>query len=369
MLTRRRFLQHSATAATSAAVVPSWLSAAATSGRPPRVLLRSSWQSVNIGDIGHTPGALSLLWKHFPEVEITLWPGSLGHGSRQLLTAGYPRLKIVEGGLGKDDKPNNALLAQAWAETDLYLSGSGSGFPAHDAEVCDTPPGDLQAEPSVDGPFAAVPSQALQPKSFARWSKDFDRWVSRTQRLDLFRHVSTGTVSRPGEDERTFRIRLADVVRSSRDAAVQKVRTKYASKLDTATEKVRRLELSLEKEQQDVSQHRVQAGLSTASTIGSAVLGAIFGRRGGMTASTIGKASTAAKGWARGSKEAEDVKRAEQNLAAARQALLDLETEITRVIEGLDGAAAVESLEPLTLAPKRGGVHVHLVALVWVYRA
>ncbi|MCC7184834.1 MAG: ATP-binding protein [Acidobacteria bacterium] len=237
------------------------------------------------------------------------------------------------------------------------------------AEVCDTPPGDLQAEPSVDGPFAAVPSQALQPKSFARWSKDFDRWVSRTQRLDLFRHVSTGTVSRPGEDERTFRIRLADVVRSSRDAAVQKVRTKYASKLDTATEKVRRLELSLEKEQQDVSQHRVQAGLSTASTIGSAVLGAIFGRRGGMTASTIGKASTAAKGWARGSKEAEDVKRAEQNLAAARQALLDLETEITRVIEGLDGAAAVESLEPLTLAPKRGGVHVHLVALVWVYRA
>jgi hypothetical protein len=50
---------------------------------------------VNIGDIGHTPGALSLLEKYFPEAEITLWPGSLGHGSRQLLTQGYPRLKIV----------------------------------------------------------------------------------------------------------------------------------------------------------------------------------------------------------------------------------------------------------------------------------
>jgi len=233
------------------------------------------------------------------------------------------------------------------------------------AEVCDVAPADLVTEPTQAGAFAAVPAQALQGKSFAKWSKDFDRWVSRTQRLELFRHVSSGTVSRPGEDERAFRIRLSDVVRSSRDAAVDKVRAKYASKLDTATEKVRKLELALDKEQQDVSQHRVQAGLSTASTIGSAVLGAIFGRRGGVTAGTIGKASTAAKGWARGSKEAEDVKRAEQNLAAARQALVDLETDITRAVDALDGAAAVDSLETMTLAPKRGGVHVHLVALVW----
>ena len=65
--------------------------------RPPRILLRSSWQSVNIGDIGHTPGALTLLNKFFPEAEITLWPGNLGHGSRELLTKGYPRLRIAEG--------------------------------------------------------------------------------------------------------------------------------------------------------------------------------------------------------------------------------------------------------------------------------
>ncbi len=100
------------------------MSAAAQSGRPPRVLLRSSWQSVNIGDIGHTPGALSLLWKYAPELEITLWPGNLGHGARGMLEAGYPKLKIVEGGVESE------AVRRAWAETDLYLSGSGSGFPA-----------------------------------------------------------------------------------------------------------------------------------------------------------------------------------------------------------------------------------------------
>ena len=132
-MNRRAFLHRTSLAAAGTVLLPS-LRAAAKSGRPPRILLRSSWQSVNIGDIGHTPGALSLIEKHFPEAEVTLWPGSLGHGSRELLTKGYPRLKIVEGSL-KDGKPNNEKLARAWEETDLYLSGSGSGFPASDQAV------------------------------------------------------------------------------------------------------------------------------------------------------------------------------------------------------------------------------------------
>ncbi len=130
-MNRRHFLASAAaTAATAVALRPSIFAAATKSGRPPRILLRSSWQSVNIGDIGHTPGALSLLWKHFPEVEITLWPGELGHGSRDLLTKGYPRLKIAEGSVGADGKPTKPDLVKAWDEADLYLSGSGSGFPA-----------------------------------------------------------------------------------------------------------------------------------------------------------------------------------------------------------------------------------------------
>ena len=99
--------------------------------RRPKILLRSSWQSVNIGDVGHTPGALSILNKHFPEAEITLWPSRLGHGSRDLLLQGYPGLRIVEGTIAPDGRPSPEL-ARAWAETDLYLSGSGSGFPASD---------------------------------------------------------------------------------------------------------------------------------------------------------------------------------------------------------------------------------------------
>ena len=108
---------------------------AAQSNRPPQILLRSSWQSVNIGDVGHTPGALDLIGKHFPEAEITLWPGRLDNGSRELLTRNYPNLKIAEGSLDAQDKPATPALAKAWEAADLYLSGSGSGFPASNHAV------------------------------------------------------------------------------------------------------------------------------------------------------------------------------------------------------------------------------------------
>jgi len=104
--------------------------ARAAANRPSQILLRSSWQSVNIGDIGHTPGALDLLAKYYPEAEITLWPGRLDRETRELLTTSYPRLKIAEGSLDPQNRPNTPALAQAWEEADLYLSGSGSGFPA-----------------------------------------------------------------------------------------------------------------------------------------------------------------------------------------------------------------------------------------------
>ena len=134
-MNRRQFLTHTAAASAATSVLRSSVfAAAAKSGRPPQILLRSSWQSVNIGDIGHTPGALTLLGKHFPEAEITLWPGRLGHGSRELLTKGYPKLKIVEGSVDKDGKPTPEL-AKLWAETDLYVSGSGSGFPSSNHAV------------------------------------------------------------------------------------------------------------------------------------------------------------------------------------------------------------------------------------------
>lgn len=84
--------------------------------RPPRIVLRSSWQTVNIGDIAHTPGVLALLEKHLPEAEVRLWPSKIDNGVRELLQARFPRVGIVEGESG---------VRAAMDECDFLLHGSG----------------------------------------------------------------------------------------------------------------------------------------------------------------------------------------------------------------------------------------------------
>lgn len=93
--------------------------------RPRRILLRSSWQTVNIGDIAHTPGMLRLLATYLPEVEVVLWPSSVGDGVDRLLLSRFPRLTIIRGG---DD------LAAAFESCDFLLHGSRASLSAETIE-------------------------------------------------------------------------------------------------------------------------------------------------------------------------------------------------------------------------------------------
>ena len=128
-MNRRHFL-HTTLAATLATTLRA-ASARAADKRPPRILLRSSWQVVNIGDIAHTPGVLALLEKHIPEAEVRLWAsGDLSPEVAAMEHQRFPRLKIVKGSIGADGKASNAELADAVAWADFLLHGSGPSLVA-----------------------------------------------------------------------------------------------------------------------------------------------------------------------------------------------------------------------------------------------
>lgn len=110
---RRHFLTTSLIAAIA--------SLAAAESRPRRIVLRSSWQTVNIGDIAHTPGVLALLEKHLPEVEVRLWPSSVGNGVAEMLLARFPKLRIIQ---------TPEALKAAFDECDFLLHGSGPSLVA-----------------------------------------------------------------------------------------------------------------------------------------------------------------------------------------------------------------------------------------------
>ncbi len=117
-MNRRHFLQSSLAAALSTTL-------RAAESRPRRLLLRSSWQTVNIGDIAHTPGVLALLERHLPDVEVRLWPSKIDNGVDEMLARRFPKVKIVQG----------EAVKTAFAECDFLLHGSGPSLVAQNDVV------------------------------------------------------------------------------------------------------------------------------------------------------------------------------------------------------------------------------------------
>ncbi|SDC13181.1 Polysaccharide pyruvyl transferase [Paenibacillus sp. UNCCL117] len=100
--------------------------AAGTGTRVPRILLRSSWQVVNIGDIAHTPGVLALLEQQLPEAEVRLWASpDLTDEVIEMEHRRFPELKIVKGTIGPDGQATSRELAEAVEWCDFLLHGSG----------------------------------------------------------------------------------------------------------------------------------------------------------------------------------------------------------------------------------------------------
>jgi hypothetical protein len=210
--------------------------------------------------------------------------------------------------------------------------------------------------------FAALPPSASQPRNYAAWSKDFGRWLAQSERLQIFRHPMLKAASQPAESERDFRIRLQLEARAARDRAVDEVRRKYGSKQAALTEKVRRAEAAIGREQEQASQQRTQ----TAVSFGATVLGALFGRKT-ISTGTLGRATTAARGVSRSMKEAADVKRATEAAEAAREQLRALEAQIEADVAGIGAEFdANVPLETVVLVPKRGQIDVRFVALGWL---
>jgi polysaccharide pyruvyl transferase WcaK-like protein len=128
-MNRRQFL-HTTAAATAG--LPLLATLAADAKRAPRILLRSSWQVVNIGDIAHTPGVLTLIERHLPNAEVRLWAsGDLSEEVMAMEHKRFPKLKIVKGSLGADGKPANKDLGEAIDWCDFLLHGSGPSFVAY----------------------------------------------------------------------------------------------------------------------------------------------------------------------------------------------------------------------------------------------
>jgi hypothetical protein len=210
--------------------------------------------------------------------------------------------------------------------------------------------------------YDILPLPAKKLGSYREWEKELIEYLYRTRKLELLYSPNLKEISRPGEGERDFRIRLSQIAREQRDSWTEKLREKYARKTASLQEKIRRGQERIAREQEQVKQQKLQ----TAISIGATILGAFLGRKA-VSQTSVSKAGTAMRSASRTMKEAGDVERAKQNLNYLQQQLdqlqIDFQNEVNTYSEKID--ALTEEFEVVSIRPKKTDISAQLCCLVW----
>ncbi len=119
MITRRQFAS-SALAATAAAN--------AAQVKPPTILLRTAWQTRNIGDVCFTPSMISALERFVPGAKVIAWMANSNEGIDAMVRRAHPNVEILHANFGSEGKAIDPKLRDAFSRASLLLFNSGPIF-------------------------------------------------------------------------------------------------------------------------------------------------------------------------------------------------------------------------------------------------
>jgi hypothetical protein len=229
-----------------------------------------------------------------------------------------------------------------------------------DAQLIELELDALESEPVTPSDFADLPSPGSDAKNYAKWEKDFGKWVAQTQALVLYESKANKVVSEPNETESDFRARLAHTAREGRDDLKTKLREKYASKLSGLQDKLARAMQKREQEAAQANQKKIEAVVN----VGMGVLGALFG--GGRRTSAVTSAGRAVRSASQAFSQQGDVGRADDTVEGIQVQLQELNAQLEAELSALEAGNPDEALEEIRLKPKSTEVNLELLVLAWV---
>jgi hypothetical protein len=242
------------------------------------------------------------------------------------------------------------------------LGGSDSTIPWEEATIFtgDTPV--LERQPHPNGKFSALPSTATHASSYTNWEKRLKNFLYQNQTLRIWECREFKEFSRTGESEGDFRGRLTHIRHEKRDLEVEKLRKRYAPKLERMQERLRKAQVRVEREKAQYGHQKIQ----TAVSVGATLIGAIFGRKT-MSAGTIGRATTSMRGVGRSAREKQDIARAQREVAVIQEKLIDLEEDFQEEIADVKEELLPEAIElvEILIRPKKADILISQLVLVW----
>ena len=212
---------------------------------------------------------------------------------------------------------------------------------------------ELENEPRDGFGFEQFEAEVTK-KSVKAWETDFKNWLYKEKPLVVYTCPSLDEVSQLGEDERAFKIRVAQTAREQRDETIEKIRDDYEKEIISLEKSLERAEAKAATQASQASSH----ALGTAISVGTSILGSLFGSRRSLgitrNASRIGTTM----------KERREAAAAEKQVEDAQAKLDEIEVEIREKLAKFQNADLIE-VETVEIFPEKMDITVRNVALSW----
>ncbi len=222
------------------------------------------------------------------------------------------------------------------------------------------PPGvlELSGQPEDGYGFSELPADMLNAKQYKGWEKDLADHLYRRIPAKLFQCTELKKTSQLGQDELDARLSWGHEIRELRDAEKEKLRDKYAGKLDSLESKIRTAQQRLDREQAQYDQQK----WNTALNVGQTVLGWLVGNK------VKSRSATAGRSLGRAAQERSQTQLANDQLGDLMSERYKLEHECDEEVNALGERYRPESLtlEAIEVPCRKGDVKVNLLALLWI---
>ena len=211
--------------------------------------------------------------------------------------------------------------------------------------------------PDKESFFELPPELANSPAEFKKLSKDIKDFLYYNSVLKLKMNDELEVVQHPEESDRDFQIRLLQRSREERDAEVDKLKQKYAKKLDKLEDKLSKLEFDLSDYEAEYKARKREELVGA----GESVLSIFMGSRRTSTATTIARRRRMT------SKAKRKIDETKEEITRVKKDATELEAELKKAVEKI-----VEKYDKVTenvivkeFKPRRNDVKINLVALAW----
>jgi hypothetical protein len=205
-----------------------------------------------------------------------------------------------------------------------------------------------------------------KPAYFKAAEQDIRAALARVQKLDVFRNRTLKLFARPGESRADFDKRCVAAAEDKADEETAKIRDRLETKLD-------RLKDAIDADQRKVAElERTEAAKKQEMLLGTAgsVLGSLFGGRGrnSQLASIARGLNTFSGKQARASQVGARLDAAKAELADTTTEASQLEAEIGQEVQQIHDKwlQVAADVDVFTVTPKKTGLDVDEVALVWL---